>query len=63
MGIGPGTILEWEDVGGKIVVRKVGRFSSEDVHRAIFTKRPKARSLRELKAGIRQHSRKKHARG
>ncbi len=39
LGAGPGTILEWEQDGERIVVRKAGRFSSEDIHRAIFAKR------------------------
>jgi AbrB family looped-hinge helix DNA binding protein len=38
LGAGPGTILEWEQDGERIVVRKAGRFSSEDIHRAIFAK-------------------------
>jgi antitoxin PrlF len=64
LGIGPGSVLEWEEDGGKMVVRRAGRFSSEDIHRALFgTKPPKARSLDELKEGIGRYVRKRHARG
>jgi AbrB family looped-hinge helix DNA binding protein len=63
LGVGPGSVLEWEEDGDRVVVRKAGRFSSEDIHRAIFTKRPRARSLDELKSALRQHARSKHARG
>lgn len=63
LGVGPGSVLEWNEDGDKVVVRKAGRFSSEDIHRAIFTKSPRARSLEELKDAIRRRARKKHAGG
>ena len=64
LGIGPGSILEWEEDGGKMVVRPAGRFSSEDIHRAVFgTRTPKTRTLDELKEGIRRYVRKRYARG
>ena len=60
LGIGPGSVLEWEEDGGKMVVRPAGRFSSEDIHRAVFgTRKPKARSLDELKERIRRYARKR----
>jgi AbrB family looped-hinge helix DNA binding protein len=62
LGIGPGAVLEWEAEDGRIVVRRAGRFSSEDVHRALFAKAPRRRTLRELKEGLRQHARARHAR-
>jgi AbrB family looped-hinge helix DNA binding protein len=63
LGIGPGSLLQWDEEQGKIVVRRVGRFSSEDVHSELFPKRPpKPRSLDELKEGIRRRLKAKHAR-
>ena len=63
LGIGPGSILEWDEDGDKVVVRRVGRYSSEDVHRALFPHgRPKRRTLRELKQGAARHVRRRHAR-
>ena len=63
LGIGPGSVLEWEEDGGKMIVRRAGRFTSEDIHRALFgAKPPKTRSLDELKEGIGQDVRKRHAR-
>ena len=61
LGIGPGSVLEWQEEGEKVVVRKAGRFSSEDIHRALFAKPPKPRKLEDLKEGIRRHVRGKHA--
>jgi antitoxin PrlF len=64
LGLGPGSILEWEEEGDKIVVRRAGRFSSEDIHRALFGKRtPPPRSLNDLKEGVRRYARKRYARG
>jgi AbrB family looped-hinge helix DNA binding protein len=64
LGIGPGSVLEWEEDGDKMVVRLAGRFSSEDIHRALFGARtPKTRTLAELKEGIRRYARKRYARG
>lgn len=63
LGVGPGSILEWEEEDGKIVVRRSGRFTSEDIHRVLFHgQRPKSRTIEELKEGIRQHMRKRYAR-
>lgn len=63
LGIGPGSLLQWDEEGGNVVVRRVGRFSSEDIHAALFPKRPpKPRSLDDLKDGVRRHLRAKHAR-
>ena len=55
LGIGPDSVLEWEDEGNKMVVRRAGRFSSEDIHRELFgAKAPQPRSLSELKEAIAQ---------
>jgi AbrB family looped-hinge helix DNA binding protein len=61
LGVGPGSVLEWEEDGDRVVVRKAGRYSSEDIHRALFSKTPRPRSLAEVKAGIRQYIRTRHA--
>jgi AbrB family looped-hinge helix DNA binding protein len=62
LGVGPGSILEWEEDGDKIVVRRAGRFSSEDIHQALFSATPQERGVAELKEGIRRYARKRHAR-
>lgn len=62
LGVGPGSVLEWEEDGDQVVVRRAGRYSSEDIHRALFARRPKGRRLQELKQAIRRHLRDKHAR-
>ena len=63
LGVGPGSVLEWDEEGQWIVVRRAGRYTSEDVHRAVFAKKkPKPRTLDEMKEGIRQSMRKRRAR-
>jgi len=63
LGIGPGSILEWDEDGDRIVVRRVGLYSSEDIRKALFGNRKlKPRTLEELKEGIRSYVRKRYAR-
>jgi AbrB family looped-hinge helix DNA binding protein len=62
LGIGPGSVLEWEEEGERIVVRRAGRYSSEDLHQALFDETPVPRTLEELKEGVRQYVRGRHAR-
>jgi AbrB family looped-hinge helix DNA binding protein len=63
LGIGPGSVLEWEEDGNKMIVRRAGRFSSADIHDALFGERKLERhSLSELKDGIRRYARKRYAR-
>jgi AbrB family looped-hinge helix DNA binding protein len=61
LGVGPGSVLEWDEDGDRVVVRKAGRYSSEEIHSALFAKTPARRSVEELKEGIRRHVRKRHA--
>jgi antitoxin PrlF len=62
LGVGPGSVLEWEELGGQVVVRRAGRHSSEEVHRALFPQAPKGGPA-NVKEGIRTYIRKRHARG
>lgn len=64
LGIGPGSVLEWEDDGERVIVRRSGRYTSLDIHRAVFPKHaPKPRKLDDLKEGVRRYVRERHARG
>lgn len=61
LGVGPGSVLEWEEQGGQVVVRRAGRHSSEEVHRTLFPESP-ARGPGDVKEGVRTYIRKRHAR-
>jgi AbrB family looped-hinge helix DNA binding protein len=57
----PGSTLEWDQEGEAIVVRRAGRFTSEEMHRALFSVPPRENKLLELKEGIRKNVRGRRA--
>lgn len=61
LAIGPGSVLEWDQEGATIVVRRAGRYTSQDLHEALFKRAPRPKSLAELKEGITHHMRRRHA--
>ena len=62
LGLSPGSMMVWEDIGEYVVVRRLGAHSSAAIHDALFERKPARKSLKELKAGIAAHVRKRHAR-
>jgi AbrB family looped-hinge helix DNA binding protein len=63
LGLGPGSVLEWNEENGQVVVRRAGRNSSAEIHQALFLDRtPPVRSSDDMKEGIRRLIRKRHAR-
>ena len=63
LGVGPGSTLIWDEQDGRIVVTRAKKFTSEDIRKALFPDGPpKRQSLEELKEGIREYVRNKHAR-
>lgn len=63
LGVGPGSVIEWDEDGERVVVRRAGRYTFEDIHRALFPNgAPKARTIEEMKEGVRRHVRKRFAR-
>jgi len=63
LGVGPGSVLEWDADGDRVVVRRAGRHTSEAVHRAIFARRPTPKTLAEMDAGIGRDIKRRRARG
>jgi antitoxin PrlF len=64
LGIGPGSVLEWYEEDGSVVVRRAGRFTSSDMHQALFPKgAPKGKQPPDVKGAIRKHIRQRHAGG
>lgn len=62
LGLAPGSVIEWAESSAGVLVRRAGRNTSEEIHQALFGKPPRPRSLAQLKAGIRKHVRRRHAR-
>lgn len=62
LGIGPGSVLEWVEEGDKIVIRRAGKYTSEELHRAMFASPPQPHTLDEMKEGIRRYVKHRHVR-
>ena len=63
LGIGPGSVLQWDEEGDAVVVRKAGRYSSQDIHRAIFPEgTPVPKKLEQFDKGVRRYMKSKRAR-
>lgn len=63
LGVGPGSVLEWDEQGETIVIRRSPCYTSDDVHRALFPDQAiRRRTLNEMKQAIRRHARERHAR-
>ena len=53
LGVAPGSVLEWsEDPAGNITVRRAERYSSEDIHAALFDELPIPKTVEEMDAAI-----------
>ena len=63
LGVGPGSVLEWDERKDEVIVRRAGRHTSADVHEALFPNgSPRQKGPANVKEGIRKHIRQKHAR-
>ena len=61
--VGPGSVLEWEESYGQLIVRRAGRHTLTEVHEALFPEaKSKPKSPPTVKEGIRRYMRDKHAR-
>ena len=62
LGLRPGSVMEWDESGGEVIVRRAGQYTSAQVHEALFgTGRPRKAKM-NVKEGIRKHIRQRHAR-
>jgi len=63
LGLGPGSLLQWEVDGQEVRVRRGGRYSSADIHAAAFGRRRQPTvTVAQMDEAIAQHLRAKHAR-
>jgi antitoxin PrlF len=63
LGVGPGSVLEWDEQNDQVVVRRAGRYTSTDVRDALFPEQGSKRNAVDVKGAIRKYVRKRHARG
>ena len=57
----PGSVLEWTQDGDRIVVERARRHTTAEVHQALFAETPPAKTLAELKQGVRLRVQRRHA--
>lgn len=61
----PGSMLVWTQDGDRIVVERAKRHTTKEVHAVLFPEGRQvaapAKTLAELKQGIRQHMQRRHA--
>ncbi len=62
LGLGPGSVIEWVEEDGTLLIRRATQYSSRQIHDALFSAVPPARSPDDMKAGIRKLMRARHAR-
>ena len=62
LGLTPGSTVEWCERGPEVLVRRATKYSSLDIHRAVFSSSPEPKTVEEMDAGIETHLRRRHAR-
>ena len=62
-GIVPGVMIAWEEEDGKLVVKRSGKYTFEDIRKALFPDGPPAhQSDEEIEEGLKQYFRRRYAR-
>jgi antitoxin PrlF len=61
LGVGPGSIIDWDESNDQVVVRRAGMHTSAEIHAALFAPGEPTPRV-SVKEGIRKYVRKKHAR-
>lgn len=63
LGIGPGSVIVWEEEGDRIVVKRAVKYTSEDIRRRLFPNGlPKRVSIKHMKEAIGQGIAERYAR-
>jgi hypothetical protein len=64
LGVGPGSVLTWDEQGDCVTVQRAGQFSSIEIHAALFPAgTPKSRPVPDVKAAVRKYIQQRHAHG
>lgn len=62
LGLTPGSTVEWCERGDEVIVRRASKYSSLDIHKAVFGTSPARKSIEDMDEGIRSRMRQTHAR-
>lgn len=61
LGLAPGSVIEWiENDAGEITVKRSTKYSSEDMHKAVFTEPPAPKSLEDMDTAVSSHLAKQY---
>ena len=63
LGLATGSRVEWCVQRDAVIVRRTGRYTSRDIHDALFVTPPARQTVDDMEEGIRTHLRRKHERG
>lgn len=63
LGVGPGSTLEWLDEDGKIVIKRAGKYTNEDLHKAAFPNGPPSGPPVDVKKAIEAYVLERYGRG
>ena len=68
LGVAPGSVLEWHEKDGEIIVKRATQYTSEDIFAAIFPELQDGSprevfTVEEMDKGIERLMREKHGRG
>jgi antitoxin PrlF len=62
LGLAPGSVIEWDEEGGRIIVRRAGGASFAEIRKVLFPEGPPSPpvTVEQMDEGIRQYMRKKY---
>ena len=62
LGLRPGSKVEWLQRGDEVSIRRASKYTSQEIHDALFDTPAPPRTVKQMDDGIRAHLLKKHAR-
>ena len=62
LGLVPGSKVEWREQGDDVIVRRASKYSSQQIHDALFSDSPGPHDVDEMNQGVSAHLRQKHVR-
>lgn len=62
LGLMAGSKVEWREQGDDVIVRRASKYSSQDIHDALFSVPPHPRSVDDMDEGIAAHLRQEYPR-
>lgn len=61
LGLTPGSTVEWCERGPEVLIRRATKYSSLEIHQAVFPSVPERKSVEEMDLGVGTHLRRRHS--